>query len=119
MSTPPSDLNLLQERFPGAQARGCRSSQSCGGQVADVLIDTENVTAKVSAALRGLSDRAANDMLKKTLTELEQACEQQSAAAKSGPLKCEVVDLYEGGQYWLHKHHRYWDDVRLVFCPRA
>ena len=30
--------------------------------------------------------------------------------------RCETVDLYEGGQYWLYKYHRY-SDVRLVFAP--
>ncbi len=35
---------------------------------------------------------------------------------KTGPLKCESVNLYEGGQYWLYKYKRY-DDVRLVFAP--
>ncbi|HVH83096.1 MAG TPA: S46 family peptidase, partial [Steroidobacteraceae bacterium] len=36
--------------------------------------------------------------------------------ATGGPLKCESVTLYQGGQYWLYKYHRY-DDVRLVFAP--
>ncbi|HYB64759.1 MAG TPA: S46 family peptidase, partial [Steroidobacteraceae bacterium] len=35
-----------------------------------------------------------------------------------GPLKCESVTLYQGGQYWLYKYHRY-DDVRLVFAPET
>ena len=50
------------------------------------------------------------------MTQLEQACEQASASAKGGPLKCETVDLYQGGQYWLYKYKRY-TDVRLVFAP--
>src|SRR2546430_15065202 len=79
-------------------------------------MSVENVTERVAAAIRGLDDRAANDTRKKTLTRLEQACEQESEHAKSGPLKCESVDLYQGGQYWLYKYHRY-DDVRLVFAP--
>src|SRR5205823_4046881 len=87
-----------------------------GTQIADVLMSVENVTDRVAAAIRGLDDRAANDTRKKTLTQLEQACEQESQHARSGPLKCESVDLYQGGQYWLYKYHRY-DDVRLVFAP--
>ncbi|HEY4210108.1 MAG TPA: S46 family peptidase [Steroidobacteraceae bacterium] len=88
----------------------------CRTQIADVLMEMENITAKVDAATRGLSDTAANDARKKTLTQLEQACEQASATGKQGPLKCESVDLYDGGQYWLYKYKRY-DDVRLVFAP--
>ena len=54
---------------------------------------------------------------RRPLTQLEQACEQDSAKHESRrPLKCESVTLYQGGQYWLYKYHRY-DDVRLVFAP--
>jgi hypothetical protein len=89
----------------------------CGTQVADVLLEMEDVTAKVLAATRGLADKAANDTRKRTLTQLEQGCEDQSRRdAKTGPLKCESVNLYNGGQYYLYKYKRY-DDVRLVFAP--
>ena len=39
-----------------------------------------------------------------------------SKKAKGGPLKCERVSLYQGGQHWLYKYRRY-EDVRLVFAP--
>ncbi|TLY72771.1 MAG: S46 family peptidase [Gammaproteobacteria bacterium] len=108
-----SERNLVRSGF---LARSREQELKCGTQIADVLMGVENVTDKVAAAIRGLDDRAANDTRKKTLTQLEQACEQASQHAKSGPLKCESVDLYQGGQYWLYKYHRY-DDVRLVFAP--
>jgi len=108
-----SERNLLRSGF---LARSREQELKCGTQIADVLMSVENVTERVAAAIRGLDDRAANDTRKKTLTQLEQACEQESEHAKSGPLKCESVDLYQGGQYWLYKYHRY-DDVRLVFAP--
>src|SRR5689334_5621552 len=89
----------------------------CGTQVADVLQSYEDITAKVAAATKGMSDQAANDARKKTLTQLEQACEEASRKdKKTGALKCESVNLYNGGQYWLYKYKRY-DDVRLVFAP--
>ncbi len=108
-----AEHNLVRDGF---LARTRAEELKCGTQLADVLMDMENVTAKVSAALKGLDDKAANDMRKKTLTQLEQACEEDSKHGKFGPLKCESVDLYQGGQYWLYKYHRY-DDVRLVFAP--
>ena len=86
----------------------------CPTQRADVLVAMENITAKVTAATTGLDDKAANDARRKTLTALEQTCEQ--SAAKAQPLKCESVTLYQGGQYWLYKYRRY-SDVRLVFAP--
>ncbi len=108
-----SGQNLVADGF---LARTRERELKCGQQIADVLMQTENVTAKILAATAGLAAKAANDKRKSTITQLEQACEQQSRASKSGPLKCEMVDLYEGGQYWLYKYHRY-TDVRLVFAP--
>ncbi|MBX5460657.1 MAG: S46 family peptidase [Steroidobacteraceae bacterium] len=91
----------------------------CQTQVADVLMGYENITERVNAATRGLDDKAANDARRKTLTQLEQACEQASRKdRKTGPLKCESVTLYAGGQYWLYKYKRY-SDVRLVFAPES
>jgi len=108
-----AERNLLHDGF---LARTREQELRCGTQIADVLMATQNVTAQVSAALQGLDEKAANDKRKQTLTQLEQQCEEDSRHGKLGPLKCESVDLYQGGQYWLYKYHRY-DDVRLVFAP--
>jgi hypothetical protein len=86
----------------------------CATDRADILVAMEDITAKVNAATAGLAEKAANDTRRKTLTALEQECEQ--AAAKAQPLKCESVKLYQGGQYLLYKYRRY-SDVRLVFAP--
>ncbi|MBS0580218.1 MAG: S46 family peptidase [Proteobacteria bacterium] len=100
----------------GYLARSREQELKCGQQLADVLMEMENVTAKVQAATAGLPAKAANDKRKSTITALEQQCEQQSRTAKGGPRKCEMVNLYEGGQFWLYKYQRY-TDVRLVFAP--
>jgi len=108
------EKSLLTDGFV---AGGREKEIRCESQVADVLVSYEDITARVAAATRGLDDRTANDTRKKTLTQLEQACEQASRKdRKTGPLKCESVNLYNGGQYWLYKYKRY-DDVRLVFAP--
>jgi hypothetical protein len=107
--------SLLDRGFAASDRNGERR---CATQLADVLVGMENVTAAVTKASAGLGDKAANDARKKKLTTLEQACEQASAKAKSGRLKCQAVILYEGGQYFLYKYKRY-DDVRLVFAPEA
>ncbi len=104
-------------RNDGFLATGREKEIRCETQVADVLQSYEEVTARIAEVTKGLDDKAANDMRKKTLTQLEQACEQASRKdPKTGPLKCESVTLYQGGQYWLYKYKRY-DDVRLVFAP--
>src|SRR5580658_3756678 len=107
--------SLVELGFAAAERH---AEERCPEQLADVLVGTENVTGAVSRAIAGLSDTAANDARKKTLTTLEQACEQASIKAKSGKLRCQAVTLYQGGQYFLYKYKRY-DDVRLVFAPEG
>lgn len=96
----------------GFLARDRASEKKCQTQVADVLTEMEDITAKVNAATAGKSDQAANDARKAELTKLESACEAQSK------LKCQAVTLYQGGQYWLYKYKRY-TDVRLAFAPEG
>ncbi len=109
------DQSLIELGFAAANRS---AEQRCPSQLADVLIATEDVTDTIAKATSGLSDAAANAERKRTQTALEQACEQASAKAKSGKLRCQVVTLYQGGQYFLYKYKRY-DDLRLVFAPEA
>jgi Peptidase S46 len=102
----------------GFQASARNEELRCPAQHADVLVGTENITDAVLKADSGLSDAAANTARKKLLTTLEQACEQESARAKTGKLECQSVRLYQGGQYFLYKYKRY-SDLRLVFAPEA
>ena len=109
------DKSLVELGFVAADRS---MEQRCPAQLADVLVATENVTDSIAKAIAGLSDAAANYARKRTLTALEQACEQASVKAKSGILRCQAVTLYQGGEYFLYKYRRY-DDVRLVFAPEA
>src|SRR5688572_29461686 len=99
----------------GFVARERDDELDCPVQIADVLEELENVTAKVQDATHGLDARTANERRRQALAQLELACEQASARSRN-PLKCEAVTLYGGGQFWLYKYRRY-DDVRLVFAP--
>ena len=87
----------------------------CAAQIADVLVATEDVTARVATAVRSSDEREAKDQRRQALTDLEQRCE-DSAKGSSMPLKCEAVTLYGGGEYWLYEYRRY-TDVRLAFTP--
>ena len=108
------DHSLIDLGF-SAPTRG--AERRCSTQLADVLVGTQDVSPTVARAVAGLDDRAAFEARKKTLTELEQACE-QSAGSRSGQIKCQAVTLYGGGRYFIYKYHRY-DDVRMVFAPEA
>jgi len=103
----------------GFKAGGRDEELRCQAQAASVLVDMQNVTDTVLAATKGLPDADANTARKKELTRLGQGCEEASQkGSAAGPLKCEAVTLYQGGQYWLYKYKRY-EDVRLVFAPEA
>jgi hypothetical protein len=90
----------------------------CKEDAVSVLVGTEDVTAKVAAALEGVAADKVVEARRGALTKLEQTCEEDSKKAKSGALKCEQVSLYHGGQHWLYKYRRY-EDVRLVFAPES
>lgn len=102
----------------GFLASARRDELRCGTQVADVLVEMQDITERVQAATRGMEDVAANEERKRLLTVLEQQCEEASRSGDSDPRKCEAVTLYDGGQYFLY-HYRRYDDVRLVFAPEA
>lgn len=100
----------------GFNATTRSAEKKCPTQILSVLVDTENVTAKIAAATNGLADAQANQARKQELSKLEAACTESSKKSRGGPLACESVTLYQGGQYYLYKYRRY-DDVRLVFAP--
>lgn len=111
-STP--EHSLIETGFLAAERS---QEKKCGTQIADTLVAMENITDRLSAATKGQDAKTANETRKRTLTMLETACEEASQRdANTGPLKCESVELYHGGQYFLYKYKRY-TDVRLVFAP--
>ena len=106
-----TERNLSDEGFMAATRE---QELRCPGQQISVLVDLEDVTSTISAAIKGLNDAKANDARKAALTDLETRCEEAAGAE----LKCEAVSLYNGGQYFIYKYKRY-DDVRLVFAPEV
>jgi len=77
----------------------------------NVLISTEDVTARVTAALKpGLTAEQSAAARQKAIAEIE-----KESKEKTG-LRSDVVTLYQGGAYHLYRFKRY-DDVRIVFAP--
>ncbi len=114
-----ADLSTEQDDLiaNGFLATDRSRERRCETQVADVLVEMTNVTDRVAAAVAGKDEKAANEARKKTLTEIEQACEAASQKnKKTGPRKCQTVNLYNGGQYWLYQYKRY-TDIRVAFAP--
>src|SRR5205085_1811796 len=76
------------------------------------LIQIGDVTAQVQGATRGLKPgKEFNDKRKAAMAAIEKDC-----SGGNDRLRCDVVDLYHGGQYSLYKYKRF-QDVRLVFAP--
>ncbi len=74
-----------------------------------ILWSYDNVTELIhDAAKSGMNDR---EMAVKRTAEIA-SVEKDCPAA----LRCEVVSLYSGGEYWLYRFKRY-TDIRLVMAP--
>jgi len=104
-----TDADLETEGFV---ATGTGEELSCPTDRISVLIETEEITDRVTTATSGKGDVEAGDLRRQLLKRAVQDCEEDSG------LKCESVSLYSGGQHWLYKYKRY-DDVRLVFAPEG
>jgi hypothetical protein len=84
---------------------------ACPGYEINVLVGMEDVSGKVLGAVApAMSDKDAREARKGAITKLENECN-----AASG-LRCNVVTLYQGGEFQLYRYKKY-TDVRLVFAP--
>jgi hypothetical protein len=83
----------------------------CPGYEVNVLMSTEDVTSKVLGAVKPeMSDKDAREARKAAITKIENECNTATG------LRCNVVTLYQGGQFHLYRYKKY-TDVRLVFAP--
>ena len=83
----------------------------CPGMQAEILTDIRDVTPTVLAAMKAADPKDA--------IKARDAAYAKIGAQNCGtePLsRCQVISLYEGGQYKLYKYRKY-RDVRLVFAP--
>jgi len=84
---------------------------ACPGYEVNVLMKIEDVTGPVLRLVKpAMSDKEAGDARRAAVATLENEC-----TAKTG-LRCDVVKLYQGGEYHLY-HYKKYTDVRLVFAP--
>ncbi|MCI0525149.1 MAG: S46 family peptidase [Acidobacteria bacterium] len=100
--------DLVKEGF---YARTRDQELKCPDLEVNVMVSYEDVTKRVQGAVKPeASDKDAAAQRKAEMAAIE-----KEETAKTG-LKCEVVTLYSGGEYWLYRFKRY-ADVRLVFAP--
>ncbi|MCX6544934.1 MAG: S46 family peptidase [Acidobacteria bacterium] len=106
LSTPQRDL--IKDGFYAA-ARD--EELKCTDFEANVLVSYEDMTRRVQGAAKaGATDKDANAQRKAEMATIEKECSTQTG------LKCEIVTLYSGGEYWLYRNKKY-TDIRLVFAP--
>ena len=95
----------------GYAANSAAEERKCAGMQAEILTKISDVTDRVTAAGKGLTGEA----LIKARTAVTSQIEQEGCP-DSKTYRCQVVDLYHGGQYKLYTYRKY-SDVRLVFSP--
>jgi hypothetical protein len=100
--------NYLKDGF---YARTQAEEIKCADLELNVLDSVEDVTARVSGAVKaGMSADAAAVARGSAIAQIE-----KESKEKTG-LRSDVVTLYQGGAYHLYRYKRY-DDIRIVFAP--
>jgi len=95
----------------GFHARSYSEELKCVDEELNVLWETEDVTARVTGAVKpGMDPAAAQKARRAAINTIEEE------STKKTKLKSEVVTLYQGGAYHLYRYKVY-TDVRLVFAP--
>jgi len=84
----------------------------CPGMQAEILTAISDVTDRVSGAAKG---KTGQDFVKARDAEIA-AIEKEGCNGREAQFRCQVVTLYQGGQYKLYTYRKY-SDVRLVFAP--
>jgi hypothetical protein len=89
-----------------------REERLCPGVQAEILTSISDVTDRIGGAVAGKTGPEFVRSRDAAIT----AIEQEGCAGKTATLRCQVVTLYQGGQYKLYTYRKY-SDVRLVFAP--
>jgi len=106
LSSPGNDL--VQAGFT---AKTRAEERQCPGLSVEVHQRTSDVTGRIQTATAGKSGQDFTKARDAETAEIEQACKGNVADKR-----CQVVSLYQGGQYKLYEYTRF-NDARLVFAP--
>lgn len=106
LSTAQSNLLAI-----GFLADGQAGERKCPAMEVNRLEQISDVTADVTSATRGLEGTAYTAARNAVRAKLGAAC-----TGDTGRMRCDVVELYHGGQYKLYRYHHF-QDVRLAFAP--
>lgn len=108
--TSTADRDYVKEGF---YARTRAEEQPCPDLELNQLVSYEDATAAVLSGLpKGVSQAQVNEARRAAVAAVEKSC-----SDKTG-LRCDVVELYHGGEYWLYRYKKY-TDIRLVMAPEV
>ena len=102
-------VDYVKEGFSAARRE---EEKLCPGMQAEILSTISDVTARVTKAGAG---KTGQDFVKARDAEIA-AVEKTGCTGREALYRCQVVTLYQGGQYKLYTYRKY-SDVRLVFAP--
>lgn len=91
------------------QAR--KDERICPGMEASILQSITDVTARVKASTANVAPEGVGAARSAAIAEIE-----KEGCGENRRKRCQVVNLYRGGQYKLYQYDRF-DDVRLAFAP--
>jgi len=95
----------------GFYAKTREEERACRGMYMDQLLTITDVTDSVNAAVpAGTKPARAAELRDAAIQGLQQRC-----AAGDPKITCQVVTMYQGGQFKLYRFHHY-TDLRLVFA---
>lgn len=104
-------LDYVRDGFQTARRE---DEKLCPGMVAEILVSIADVTPQITVAAEGQTGQAFVKVRDAAIAEAEKA----GCAGKENQFRCQVVTLYQGGQYKLYTYRKY-TDVRLVFAPEG
>lgn len=108
------DLSSAERDYvnQGFVARTRAQELQCPDVELNRLDAISDVSARIAKATAGLSGQAYADAKTAEQGRIESECLGDASATR----RCDVVELYNGGQHHLYRYHRY-PDVRLAFSP--
>jgi len=109
LSNPPVDY--VKDGFTSARRE---DEKLCPGMVAEILTSIGDVTSRIVPATAG---KTGTDFVRARDAEIA-AVEKEGCTGKEEKYRCQVVTLYQGGQYKLYTFRKY-TDVRLAFAPEG
>ncbi|MBI1187893.1 MAG: S46 family peptidase [Alphaproteobacteria bacterium] len=95
----------------GVRAMSRAEERRCEGMAAQVLMNITDVTQRIEGATADVDAQGFTRARDAEISRIESECRGEAADKR-----CQVVTLYQGGQYKLYEYKRF-EDVRLVFAP--